>query len=232
MMTSANERTTRLTAAQANRQIPASAVQRAGWHPATAGAGHVRHLRPRQRHGHGTGVGRVRFGAALLPAVQRAVHGAYGGRFRPGQAPPGHPGLHHLHRTRRHEHDHGRRGGHHQPFARAPLSLGHLRQSETGPGAAATGAPFRRRRERQRLLSTGEPFFRPHHPAGADSHGSSGSHAGVDRPGGNRSGHPLPVPGRPAGGLRFSRPFLRGEGMGGSSGACRTPSGSGRRWRC
>ena len=48
MMTSANERTTRLTAAQAIVKYLQVQYSERGWHPATAGAGHVRHLRPRQ----------------------------------------------------------------------------------------------------------------------------------------------------------------------------------------
>ena len=103
---------------------------------------------------------------------------------------------------------------------------------KTGPGAAATGAPFRRRRERERLLPAREPFFRPDDASGADSLTALPEAMRVLTDPAETGAVTLCLcqDVQPEA-FDFPVHFFE-ERNGASSGACPTPCGSGRRWRC
>ena len=129
--------------------------------------------------------------------------------YAKAHAPTAHDGLHHVDRSRRHQHDHRGGGRACRSAAGAAAAGRRVRLAPARPGAAAGGELRRRHGIGERLLPPGVALLRSHHAARADPHGTAARDVGADRSGGVRPGDPGAVPGRAGGGVRLPRAVLR-----------------------
>ena len=205
--------TTRLTVGQAVvRFLAAQQVERDGESSAVLRR-RPRHLRSRQRGRHRAGLFAVPQGLPALPGPQRAGHGSHRHRLRQDEEPARSPGLLDLHRTRRHQHDHGSGDRHRQSAARAVSAQRHLRQPAHRSGAAAAGVELLLGLLGQRRLQGGVEVLGPDQPTRPTAHRAARGDAHPDQPGRHRSGDAQPASGRPGGGLGLPGAALPGTDL-------------------
>ena len=188
-------------------QISQEPIRRARWRGDALLRRLLWHLRPRLCGGRGRGA-LAEPGLPLLPGAQRTGRGARGHGLRQGQEPPANLRLPLLHRPRRHQHDHRRSHGHHQPPAGAALAGRHLRPPQCGPGPAAARIGPQPGRLGQRLLQAGQQVLGSHQPARSDPDGPARGHARADQPQRDRRGDAGPAAGRADRGFRLSARVL------------------------
>ena len=166
-------------------------------------------LRPRQRGGARRGAPHRPGGAPHAPRSQRAGDGARGHRVRQGARAATHDGLHDVDRSRRDEYGHGGRGRTRQPPPPPAPPGRRLRQPAPGPGPPAGGGLRRSHDLRQRLLPARLAVLGSDHAPRAAPPEPPGGPRRPHGPGRLRPRNAGPAAGRPDGGLRLPRAFLR-----------------------
>ena len=193
--------------------VPREPVCRARRDGAAVLRGMLRDLRPRQRRGRRPGPPAVRRRHALLPGPQRAGDGPRRLGLRPPEEPPPDPRLHHLHRTGRDQHGHGRGPCHDKPPTRAAPAWRRFRLAQARPRPAAARSAPRRNPLGQRLLRASLAVLRQGRAARAADTGHPRRDTCAHEPGRDGGCDPGASAGRTDGSLRLPWSVFREAGV-------------------